>query len=412
MNVLHIIGGDLKYGASKGVLILHNALLKQNIDSNIINDANFNNKISNIHSINNKIFHKYLNIIFYFLERLIKKILCKEFKSTFTMNLLGVNFKNLKIFKEADIIHLHWLNQGFVNLNHLQNLDKPIVWTLRDMWPFTGGCHYSSGCNKYTHNCGSCPVISSTKEFDISSKIQAKKIKFVNSNNSLYVTAISTWLANLGKKSRIFKNKEIIPMGNNVDVKNFYPEEKKESMLILGINTKKKILVYGSQNPQDKRKGWDLLIQALKKLDLSKYYLVVFGNFWSKEILKSINIEFMSCGYVNDNKKMRNIYSCADAYLGISIEDGWPKSFAEAILCGAPIISFKDSSIGEVMKNINGAFIVDKTDSIELSKMIEKATDNRIYKKKIIEDSKKMIINNYSDSAIAKKYIELYKKII
>ena len=228
----------------------------------------------------------------------------------------------------------------------------------------------------------------------------------------MYVTAISTWLANLGKKSRIFKNKEIIPMGNNVDVKNFYPEEKKESMLILGINTKKKILVYGSQNPQDKRKGWDLLIQALKKLDLSKYYLVVFGNFWSKEILKSINIEFMSCGYVNDNKKMRNIYSCADAYLGISIEDGWPKSFAEAILCGAPIISFKDSSIGEVMKNINGAFIVDKTDSIELSKMIEKATDDRIYKKKIIEDSKKMIINNYSDSAIAKKYIELYKKII
>lgn len=412
MRILHIIGGNLNFGASKGALILHKALLNEGVDSYILNDNKLPKEILNADTVKNYFLLKIFNFFFVFIEKIFKRILAKNFKTTFTMNFLGVDIKNIESFKKADIIHLHWLNQGFIDLNHLKSLNKPIVWTLRDMWAFTGGCHYSLGCKKFTNNCGSCHILNSSNMIDISSKIQKKKEEFILSNKKLYVTTISSWLADLALQSKLFGNLKILPMGNNVEINNFYPIGKNIAREMLNIKTKKKILIYGSQNPQDERKGWNILLDALKKIDKTKYFLVIFGNFWSSYELKKIGIEFKSFGYVNNENKLRKIYSSGDIYLAPAIEDGWPKSFGESMLCGTPVLSFKNTSIGEVITNNINGFTVKNFDSNEYKLAIDKVTNNIEQLKIVSENGRKLILNNFTPDKIAKKYVELYKEIL
>ena len=182
------------------------------------------------------------------------------------------------------------------------------------------------------------------------------------------------------------------------------------TLRILNISTKKKIILYGAQNPQSKRKGWEIFIDTLKKMDKSEYYLLIFGNFWSENILKKIGIEFKNLGYINDKNQLNTIYSAADLFVASSIADAWPKTFAEAMACGLPVVCFKNTSISEIVDHKINGFVVDKFSSellkngIDwLSKEIEKGGIN-------IDNVKKKALK-YNGDDVARKYLELYIKI-
>jgi hypothetical protein len=66
----------------------------------------------------------------------------------------------------------------------LPKIRKPIVWTFRDMWPMTGGCHYTLSCNNYKKTCGNCPQLNSNEKHDLSYFSQKKKIKIVKKIHS------------------------------------------------------------------------------------------------------------------------------------------------------------------------------------------------------------------------------------
>ena len=56
-----------------------------------------------------------------------------EQNQVISTGITGFDFTKIKEYKEADIIHLHWINSGFVNIKHLKKIDKPIIWSLRDL---------------------------------------------------------------------------------------------------------------------------------------------------------------------------------------------------------------------------------------------------------------------------------------
>ena len=131
MKVLHIIGGDLRYGASKGALILHNALLKSGVESFILNDTPSNiTDYRNVSYINKNLWMSLLNKIYINIEKIFKTLVLHTPRETFTFGLFGFDITKLREYKNADIIHLHWLNQGFVKLGSLSKVDKPLVWTI------------------------------------------------------------------------------------------------------------------------------------------------------------------------------------------------------------------------------------------------------------------------------------------
>ena len=145
MKILHIVGGNNFDGAFEGAKILHKSLNELGLDSKILNDSSKNISEQNQKIIlpNKNISSKVINKIYIYIEKILKSIFLPSPRSTFTIGLFGFNITKFKEFKDADIVHIHWLNQGFINLKSISKINKPIVWTMRDMWPFTGGSHYS-----------------------------------------------------------------------------------------------------------------------------------------------------------------------------------------------------------------------------------------------------------------------------
>lgn len=398
IKVLHIVGGKLTNGAVKGAKILHDALIENNIDSKFINDtpSNLKNKDGNIILINNTIFKK----IFYFfcvnIEKILKTIFLPSPRETFTLSFFGIDVTKLQEYKEADIIHIHWLSQGFINLNSISKINKPVVWTLRDMWAFTGGSHYIMDFEKYEKSLISRNI----------KKFKKKKYK-----KNFYFVAISDWLKNKAQESDILREFNVKRIYNNIDINKFNKISKDECKSLLNISTDKQIILYGANNPQSKRKGWNIFVETLKKLDKSKYYLLIFGNFWSQKVLEKIGIEYKSLGFIEDFKKLNAAYSLSDLFVASSIEDGWPKTFAEAMYCETPVVCFANTSISEIVDHQINGFIVDKFDPEKLKEGIDwLAKEGK--KDNLKGENAKLKIREFGANEIAKKYIKFYEKIL
>ena len=396
MKILHIVGGSAKGGAFKGVEILHNALLKLDIDSNILNDTPIEKErkffIKKIFFVNNNFSRQIMTKIFVNFEKFLKSIFLKSPRPAFTIGLTGFDITKLQEYKEADIIHIHWLNQGFINLKSISKIRKPIIWTMRDMWAFTGGSHYTMDFEKYEDSYLSLLLKKYKK------KIFEKNIQFI---------AISNWLKNKAKQSDVLKNYDIKTIYNNININDFELIDQVEAKLSLNISTKKKILLFGAQNPQSKRKGWNLLLETLKKLNKDNFYLLIYGNFWSHKILDKIGIEYKSMGFVNDKKFLNLIYCSSDIFLATSIQEAFGKTWAEAMACNIPVICFDNTSTSEIIDHKINGYIVDGFDSEKLKDginwMIEEK--NNLKNNKIREK-----IDQFNSSRIAKKYIEIYKR--
>ena len=403
IKVLHIVGGPLSNGAAKGANILHQALLETGIESKLLNDTPLpinkrNNEYfdENIIFINDNLIKKFINKIFIYSEKILKSIYLHSPRETFTLGFFGFDITKSEAYKNSDIIHIHWFNQGFINLKSLSKINKPVVWTMRDMWAFTGGSHYSMDFEKYE------------KSF-ISKKIQNFKKK--NYNNNFQFVAVSNWLKNKAEKSNILKDYNIKKIDNNIDLKNFQLIAKSTARSTLNIVTTKQIILYGAQNPQSKRKGWDIFVQTLNKLDKSKYFLLIFGNFWSKEVLDNIGIEYKILGYIRDKKILNATYSSSDLFVASSIEDAWPKTFAEAMYCQTPVVCFKNTSLSEIVDHKLNGYVVENFDSNQLKEGIDWLS-NEIKNNNSIGNNARIKILNFDAKIIAKKYIDLYKKLI
>ena len=398
IKVLHVVGGPLRYGASKGANILHKALLELNIQSKILNDSPNDKETfdKDIIFINDNLFKKLINKIFLYLEKISKLMYLNRPAETFTLGFFGFDITNTKEYKESDIIHLHWLNQGFISLSSLSKINKPVIWTMRDMWAFTGGNHYSIGFENYESSY-------------LSKLIQNFKRKKYNKN--FQFVAVSNWLKNKAKKSVVLKEFDIKKIDNNIDLKDFSLIDNNKARLNLGISTKKQIILYGAQNPQSKRKGWDIFIEALKKLDKAKYFLLIFGNFWSEKVLDKIDIEYKTLGYISDKKILNNVYCAADFFVASSIEDAWPKTFAEAMYCGTPVICFNNTSISEVVQHKINGYVVENFDQDQLKEGINWVSEE-IKKNNSMSNSARTKILNFDAKVIAKKYIDLYKSVL
>ena len=403
IKVLHIVGGSQTNGAYKGANILHQALLKRNIKSKILNDTpkkynkdNTKNLDEDVIYINDNFITKLISNIYVYSEKILKSIFLHSPRSTFTLGFFGFDITKLKEYKNSDIIHIHWLNQGFINIKSLSKINKPVIWTMRDMWPFTGGSHYTMDFEKYENS-------------SLSQMIQNFKKR--NYNKNFRFIAISDWLKNNAKKSNVLKNFNIERIYNNIDLKDFNIITQDNARSQLNISTKKQIILYGAQNPQSKRKGWDIFVETLKELDNSKYFLLIFGSFWSKEILDNIGIEYQAFGFINDNKILNTIYSSADIFVAPSIQEAFGKTWAESMACETPVVCFKNTAISEMIDHKINGYIVDGFDSSKLKEGIDWLS-NEIRKDNYNRDTARSKVINIDAKVIAEKYISLYRNIL
>ncbi len=396
MKILHIVGGSPNSGAYKGAEILHNALIELGVKSKFLNDSTYIKNENHIIFLKRNFFQNILYKINVNIEKILKTIFLHSPRSTFSLCLLGDDITKFEEYKYADIIHIHWLGEGFVSLKSLSKINKPVVWTMRDMWPFTGGSHYIMDFEQYE------------KSF-LSKLIKDYKKKIFKKN--FHFVAISNWLKNKASENNVLKDHKIDRIYNNIDLEKFKQISKNQASSVLNINTKKKIILFGANNPQSKRKGWDIFLETLNLIDKSKYFILIFGNFWSQKKLDAIGIEYKSMGFVNDYKKLNLVYSISDIYVSASIQEAFGKTWAESMACKTPVVCFKNTASAEIIDHKKNGYIVDDLDAQKLKEGIDWVSENIRSENSDNYEIRKKILN-FDPKNIANKYINLYSEII
>jgi glycosyltransferase involved in cell wall biosynthesis len=338
MNVVQINTSDIQGGAARAAFRLNRALNKLKIDSKMLVQSKAGDDI-NVKSVAETKMQKGLAKIRPHYDMLLLKLYKNRQKVPFSVARTGVDICKNKYVKEADLINLHWINAGFLSLKSIKKfnqLHKPIVWTLHDMWPFTGGCHYSGGCTKYKEKCGKCPMLNSSKDRDLTRRIWEKKNKYYKNLNLTIVTC-STWLAQCVKDSSLFNDLRIEVIPNSVDINVFKPIKKEIAQDILNLPQNKYLILFGAMSAtSDKRKGFYYLNQALGKMKndhpqiKDDIELIIFGASYSEDINKlSIKTNFL--GRLNDEQSLALCYSAADMFITPSLEDNLPNTIMESL---------------------------------------------------------------------------------
>lgn len=255
-------------------------------------------------------------------------------------------------FPQADVINLHWI-PGLIRYDKMAGIlgVKPVVWTLHDMNPFTGGCHFAGTCGKYKTGCGACPQLGSTDENDLSRKIFLEK-QAAYANLNLTIVTPSRWLADCAGKSALFRGRriDVIPYGFPLDT--FKPRNKAEARTDIGIPVDGKVVLFGAHTLTNKRKGFQYLLEALDKFpetERNHISLLLFGSADSAPALPK-GFKAFSAGKISDDTQLAAIYNAADVFVMPTQEDNLPNTVAEAMACGIPVAGFNVGGMPDMIR--------------------------------------------------------------
>ncbi len=347
----------------------------------------------------------------------------KSVRFAFSPTKAGVDISNHPLVKEADIIHLHWINFGFLSLDSLEKLfalNKPIVWTLHDMWAFTGGCHYAGNCINYQDQCGNCqPYLKKPTPHDLSFKILKRKKIIFSSNQNINFVACSRWLGKVAEESNLVHtaNVSVTNIPNPIDTDVFKPFNTLESREELHLPKNKFYLLFGAMNIGDKRKGFSYLAKALHSLKEkypelgSKIILLVFGKA-DEDLFEKLPFETHYLGQIKGLEKMIQAYNAADIFILPSIEDNLPNTVMESMACGKPVVAFDTGGIPEMITHLENGYLADFQSATSLSEGI--AYFANLSEKEYgqaCRNARLKVEANYSEELIATQYHAFYQKI-
>lgn len=412
IRVLHIVGGDISGGAAKGALILHKELIKLGIDSFILKQVGHNASDDSIYSLSQGIISRFKRIIYTFLDRFPLLLYMNRRKDVaFSFGLFGFDITTSKYYKNADIINLHWINQGTFPLRLLRKIEKPIVWTIRDMWAMTGGCHHSFDCHRYEQSCGRCPLLASSKAYDLSSLIFDYK-KAILSNKIRYVT-ISNWLKLVASRSNLLRDQRIDVIHNGISLDDFQVIDKTQARIDLGLPIDQKIVLLGATNLHDPYKGFSYFLQCLPKL-LSDpdIHFTFFGQFNAKLYSKLFENRFLSFGAVQETALLNTIYSAADVFVAPSIAEAFGKTLAESMLSGTPVVCFDSTGPAEIVHHKITGYKARHKDPEDLLLGIQWCFENRSRLADLSKNARMVAESRFNGRKIALEYKALYEEML
>jgi glycosyltransferase involved in cell wall biosynthesis len=361
VNVLHLSSYDINGGAARAAYRLHQGLQVNGVQSQMYVQEKFSGDRSVVGpsvSLMQGFARSKMT-----LDILPLKLLYRQWQRSdpFSLQWLPDRARTPINRLHPDVINLHWIGAGFIQPQTLAQIRQPLVWTLHDMWTFTGGCHYSGDCDRYRESCGSCPALHSHSEQDITRHLWRAKNKAWSDIN-LTIVSPSEWLAKSAASSSLLSTAriEVIPYGLDTQVYRPIPQHFARSLLQLP--TDKTLLLFGAMNAtSDQRKGFHLLQPALQKLSQSgwgdRLELVVLGAS-SPERPQDLGFKVHYLGKLSDDLSLAVTYSAIDAVAVPSLQDNLPNVILEAMSCGSPCIGFNLGGIPDMIEHqVNGYLV-------------------------------------------------------
>ena len=268
----------------------------------------------------------------------------------------------------ADIVHLHWVNYGHLGPEGIARIRAPVVWTLHDMWPFTGGCHYSGGCDRFSARCGLCPVLGSRSETDISRRLLERKLAAFASKPITVVTP-SSWLRTLAQSSAVFGQTPVSLIPNPLDTWTFSPGDRAAARRRLGLPLDAPLILFGATNAfTNPHKGYAGLRQALDDIAARpKPHLVVFGADESQRSLAPSGMVTHLLGRMTDPSAVADAYRAADVFVAPSLQDNLPSTVMESLGCGTPVVAFDIGGMADMIDHGRTGWLVRPGDTAGLA---------------------------------------------
>lgn len=408
MKVLHISAGRLDGGAAKGAYTLHRALIKEGISSRFLTSGENVYQDRTIVSLAGTSRGKVKDAVIRRLDALPLRLYRRREQTVFSTGLLGRRIRGTDPISEADIVHLHWIS-GLLSIESLAKLKKPIVWTMRDMWPFTGGCHYAMECKRYEAGCGKCSQLGSTINYDLSHLASLRKERSYKAG--IRFIGISNWLTQQAKSSRLLENEMVDTIYNCIDTTKFKPIAKTAAKSILGLDPKVRHIIVAAQHIDSYYKGFKLFLESAAFLKNINVHVLFVGRI-ADAALDDFPLPFTHLGFLSDDLSMRLYYSASDALIFPSRMEAFGKTIVEAMACGTPVVAFDATAPAELVQHKTTGFKANAFCPESLAAgtrwllSLEQAEFDRISSNCINE------AELYSSQNIAKSYVALYREML
>lgn len=422
MKITFISSGDLNGGAAKAAFRLFMAIRKRFLNPEMLVFQK-NSRVNEIISTSNTFFKGLQSFFTFSFERFIFSLYekSKSLRFAFSIANTGKNITKYDTFKKADIIHLHWFNQGFISLKGLEKTvtsGKPVVWTLHDMWAFTGGCHYSGECTNFKNECRFCPFLKNPSKHDLSNKVFQKKVKLFKKAKNLHFVTCSHWLKNEALQSKLISNYPVHVIPNPIDVHMFKPPtDTAQQKKSLNLEPAKKYLLFGSANINDERKGFKYLLQSLEYLkgkiteqEKNSIEIIIFGKNKDSGSLK-IPFKCHEIGSIASEEKLIKYYSVAEAFILPSLQDNLPNTVVEALACGTPVVAFNTGGIPDMIQHQKNGYLANLKSAKDLSAGIHWIFSHPRYNE-LSQCARETAVTRFNEDLISQKYLHLYESIL
>ena len=296
----------------------------------------------------------------------------------------GATIVNTPEFQQADIIHLHWVNQGFLSLSELRRIlasGKPVVWTMHDMWPCTGICHHARECTAFHTHCHHCPQLHHPGAHDLSWKIFERKASIYSEARITFI-GCSQWIADQASKSRLLGGHQIVSIPNTYNHHAFCPGPKEEARLRFSLPRRLRLVLFACQKVTNERKGLDYLFTALRTPLMHSWQgrlaLVVVGEM-AEDVAERMPLPIYTLNYIEEEQDMAELYRAVDLFVTPSLEENLPNTIMEAMACGTPCVGFDIGGVPEMIDHQQNGYVARYRDAEDLARGIDYVLDDNRY---------------------------------
>jgi len=409
MKILIVNTSDIQGGAARAAYRLHQSLLAQNINSQMLVQSKSSDDFT-VLAPTSKI-AKGINKLRPTLDGLLVKCYKNKSHTLFSPAWVGLSSVVDRINEiNPDVVHLHWICEGMMTIEAIAKIKVPIVWSLHDMWAFTGGCHYDEHCEGYKQHCGNCKVLVSNKENDLSRRIHSRKSKVFDGIEKLTIIGLSRWMADCAESSQLFGNKQIVNLPNAIDTDIFSPFDKSQARALLNLPIDKKLILFGAMGAtSDPRKGFLELSVSLSLLKRDDVELVVFGSSQPKKP-QGFSHKVHYLGHLHDDVTLRVLYNAADVMVVPSLQENLSNAIMESLACGTPVIGFDVGGNNDMVEHKKNGYLARAGNEQDLAKGIEWVLNAENYVQ-LCANARDKVVSTFDSRLVAKQYIELYKQV-
>ncbi len=330
----------------------------------------------------------------------------------------GSDITRLPEFQEADVIHLHWINQGMLSLRNIRQIldsGKPVVWTMHDIWPATALCHLTLDCRRFETGCQSCRLLpKGGAADDLSAQVWHRKQQMLSGHLVTFV-ACSQWLASEARKSALLQGQQVVSIPNTIDTRIYVPGIQAAARLLLGLPQEGRVILFASQRVTNRYKGMSYLVDACQRL--SKLYpeqtknlsVAILGGH-AEEISGQLPFRTYPLGYINDEHRIVAAYQAADVFVLPSLSENLPNTIMEAMACGVPSVAFHIGGIPEEIDHQQNGYVARYCDSDDLAEGIRWTlfeANHDVVRKACLQK----VAQCYSQQSVAKSYYDLYENL-